>query len=86
MGVAHEIHVEFEPVQEAFADLVRVHKALSSRRGLAYRKLERDIEDGAAALLELNPAIHDLGEGFFVMSPPEEAVALLRRARALRLI
>lgn len=86
MSTVETFSVECEPVQEAVADLVRAHKALGSRRGPIYRRLERDIEDRAEAILELRVAVRDLGEGYYIAIPPEELVSLLKRARALRLL
>lgn len=80
------VRVEVEPIREAMADLVRAHRRLCQRRGPVYRRLQRDIEDRAGEIMDLDVVIHDIGEGVYVMAPPDQVVALLRRARALSLL
>lgn len=80
------LRFEIEAVQDAIADLERAHLELTHRHGARYRSLERDIEDSVDTLLTGEPVVHDLGEGFMMMTCPPPAEDLLRRARRLGVI
>lgn len=77
---------ETDALEEACADLVRVHELLHFRTGSLYARLMRDIEEQSCELFHAEPEIYCLGEGFFMYGPPKAMSALLRRARRLRLI
>lgn len=80
------LRFEIEAVQDAIDDLERAHLALTRRHGAKYRRLERDIEESVDGLLTGAPIVHDLGDGFMMMTCPPEAEAVLRRARRLGVI
>lgn len=77
---------EHEALQEACADLCRVHALLERRVGPLYLRLKLDIERQSHDIYVAEPEVIDLGEGHFIYGPPPALSALLRRARRLRLI
>lgn len=85
------IQIDQDTLQDCLADLATVETLLPKRHGPLYRKLEADL----AAYIERatrkrtaadSPRSVDLGDLHFVLTPPPEITALLRRARQLRLI
>jgi len=76
------LHLEIETdlLDDAIAELVRIHQALAYRHGDAFRALDRRIEEIAEGGLPEAPMLESLGGGRFVAIPPAALLALIAEA------
>lgn len=79
--------IEMDLLFDAIGDIERIFGALSTCHGQKYRALERRIENligDDVALSDLK--LRDLGIDRFIVEPPVEVTAIVRRARDLGVI
>lgn len=81
------ISIENDPVHDLLRDWERISRALASRRGDAFRRLDRrmtSIQEGEVAVS--SPQVHDLGEATLIVTPPQEMIDVVAEARRLGVI